>query len=143
MAALEPWEVKKKDVIRQLDLLDATELTEICGMLTITVPVTKAGKQSDIFNLIMAHIISDEVANSDDQGLSLFTDVDVRLKDMLSKKVDLEDRKQASITAEVTQYGSSSNGGLLKNSNQSSYTMSSLANAAVRSGADDLAVRLH
>ena len=75
MAALEAWEVKKKDVIRQLDLLDATELTEICGMLAITVPVAKAGKQSDIFNLIMAHIISDDVANSVDQGLSLFTDV--------------------------------------------------------------------
>ena len=143
MAALEAWEVKKKDVIRQLDLLDATELTEICGMLAITVPPAKAGKQSDIFNLIMAHIISDDVANSGDQGLSLFTDVDVRLKDMVSKKVKLEDRKQAIVTAEVTQHGASSNGGLLKNSNQVSGTMPSSGNAAGGSGADDLAVRLH
>ena len=76
--ALEPWEVKKREVIRQLDLLGATELTEICGMLSITVPIAKAGKQSDIYNLIMAHIISDPVANSDDQGLALFTDIDTR-----------------------------------------------------------------
>ena len=140
--ALEPWEVKKREVIRQLDLLGATELTEICGMLSITVPLAKAGKQSDVYNLIMAHIISDPVSNSDDQGLALFTDMDTRLKQILSKKeVKMEDGKTV-VTAEVLQSGGSAHGGLLNNANTNlGGTIPRSSNAAHGSGASDAGVR--
>ena len=67
--------------------------TEICGMLSITVPVAKAGKQSDIYNLIMAHKIFGPVADSEVQELDLFTDMDTRLKQIQPNKVKTEGGK--------------------------------------------------
>ena len=115
MDTKEEWEVKKEEVLRQLPLLSAIQLTEICGSLSIVVPPGKAGKRSLIFNLIMRGINSETVEDSEDHGLVLFGDLDTQMKGMLSSQVKTE-APTSMATAEVTNGGVGSSRGLM-NSN--------------------------
>ena len=115
MDTKEEWEVKKEEVLRQLPLLSAIQLTEICGSLSIVVPPGKAGKRSLIFNLIMRGINSETVEDSEDHGLVLFGDLDTQMKGMLSSQVKTE-APTSMTTAEVTNGGVGSSRGLM-NSN--------------------------
>ena len=115
MDTKEEWEVKKEEVLRQLPLLNAIQLTEICGSLSIVVPPGKAGKRSLIFNLIMRGINSETVEDSEDHGLVLFGDLDTQMKGMLSSQVKTE-APTSMTTAEVTNGGVGSSRGLM-NSN--------------------------
>ena len=115
MDTKEEWEVKKEEVLRQLPLLNAIQLTEICGSLSIVVPPGKAGKRSLIFNLIMRGINSETVEDSEDHGLVLFGDLDTQMKGMLSSQVKIE-APTSMTTAEVTNGGVGSSRGLM-NSN--------------------------
>ena len=87
---MEPWEVKKDEVSKQLQLLDSTELGEVCVGLSITIPPAKMGKRSAILSLIMRNINSEEIEESTDAGLGLFTDLDNQLKRILSTRVKNE-----------------------------------------------------
>ena len=124
-AAMEPWEVKKDEVLKQLQLLDSTELGEVCVGLSITIPPAKMGKRSAILNLIMRNINSEEVEESGDAGLGLFTDLDNQLKRILSTRVKdetkittegLTEKAGLVTTAVVTSGGEGTSLGL-KNSN--------------------------
>ena len=57
----EEWEVKKSEVLQQLNALNAVQLTEICGVVDVVVPPAKAGKRAPIFSLIMRYLNSEEV----------------------------------------------------------------------------------
>ena len=125
----EAWEIKKAEVLTQLQLLDAAQLTELCVQINIVVPPNKAGKRDSIFNLINRHITSDEVEESGDHGLDLFTDMDTRLKGMLkSHSVKTEVK-----TAEVTDIGVGASTGL-KNSNSLSGSANTSLQGATGSG---------
>ena len=87
---MEDWEEKKHEVLQQLPLLDADQLTTICIALSLTVPPVKKGNRSAIFNLIMRHLNSETVEDSADQGLQLFEDIDGQLKGMLANRVKVE-----------------------------------------------------
>ena len=115
MDTKDDWEVMKEEVLRQLPLLNTTQLTEICGSLSIVVPPGKAGKRSPIFNLIMREINSETVEDSADQGLVLFGDLDTQMKGMLSSQVKTEAVTSVS-TTEVKTDGVGTSTGLM-NSN--------------------------
>ena len=111
----EDWEVKKDEVIQQMQLLDVAQLGEVCQTASLVIPPSKTGDRSKIYNMILAHIISDEVAESGDHGLALFVSIENRIKGMSLKDVKTEDSK-AMVTAIVTDSGSGSTVGLM-NSN--------------------------
>ena len=111
----EDWEVKKDEVIQQMQLLDVAQLGEVCQTASLVIPPSKTGDRSKIYNMILAHIISDEVAESGDHGLALFVSIENRIKGMSLKDVKTEDSK-AMVTAMVTDSGSGSTVGLM-NSN--------------------------
>ena len=113
----EDWEVKKDEVIQQMQLLDVAQLGEICQTASLVIPPSKTGDRSKIYNMILAHIISDEVAESGDHGMALFVSIENRIKGMsLSlKDVKTEDSK-VMVTAQVTDSGGGSTVGLM-NSN--------------------------
>ena len=138
---MEDWEVAKESVLAQLNLLDVVELAAICGTLQITIPPAKLGKKSLIYNLVSRYINSEDVEDSDDQGLALFTQLDVELKTLLSIRVKNETTPQTVetgaevVTGEVTAGGA---GDTLRNnmaSNLASLTTSTPTHNTVGSGA--------
>ena len=98
----QPWEAKKDEIIQQMLLLDATQLAEVCGTASVIIPPAKVGDRSRIYNLLLTHLISDDVAESEDHGLALFAAIEDRIKAM-SVQVKGEDKTM--VTAEVTDVG--------------------------------------
>ena len=99
---MDDWEIRKESVLQQLHLLDAVELATVCASHQITIPPGKVGKKSLIYNLLSRYINSEDVEDSDDQGLALFTDMDEQLKAILSKRVKGETAAVQEIITETT-----------------------------------------
>ena len=78
---MDDLERKKREALQQLQLVeDEKELTEVCGLLDITIPTAKAGNAQKLFTLIMRYLNSEEVEDSADQGMQVFTDLTSHLK---------------------------------------------------------------
>ena len=143
---MEPWEEKKMEVLQQLPLLDETQLTTVCGPLSIVVPPAKKGNRSAILNLIMRHINSEVVEESGDQGLDLFQGMDIQLKGMLTDRIKVEaDTKKtvAQINTKTTTEGSSSTGTTAPVSNANSGVQTGGAGSTSSATGVDSTVRLH
>ena len=83
-----------ESVLDQLKPCTVAQLGEICVVLDLNIPLQKAGKQGPIRNLIRNHLTSDEVENSDDNGLELITAVDTRLKALLGNTAKEEVKEE-------------------------------------------------
>ena len=122
-------------------ILDVVELAAICGTLQITIPPAKLGKKSLIYNLVSRYINSEDVEDSDDQGLALFTQLDVELKTLLSIRVKNETTPQTVqtgaevVTGEVTAGGAGDTSRNNMASNIASLTTSTPTHNTVGSGA--------
>ena len=119
---MDPWEEKKIEVSQQLLLLDETQLTTVCGPLSIVVPPAKKGNRSAILSLIMRHINSELIEESNDRGLDLFEQLDTQMKGMLADRIKVEaDTKKtlAQINTNTTEASSSSSGKTTPVSNSS------------------------
>ena len=128
---MEDWERKKESVLQQLNLLNCEELGALCGTLKITIPATKLGKRSLTFNLVSRYINSEEIEDSDDQGLAIFTGIDDQLKEMISKRMKdekpLEFKQQQGVaTVEVVEHGSGDSSRTNYNANSISSSTSHL-----------------
>ena len=49
-------------------LKEVTDLKEICGGLTVTIPLAKQGKVSAIRSLLVRYLTSETIEASDDEG---------------------------------------------------------------------------
>ena len=109
--------MKKESVLQQLNLLNGQELETLCGTLNITIPANKLGKRSLVFSLVSRFVNSEDIEESDDQGLQIFSDMDDQLKDMLSKRVKDESQTQGVVTGEVVSHGGGDSSRTNNNSN--------------------------
>ena len=75
----------KEELLAKLRQLQAAELTEICSGMSVTVPLGKQGKKSSLMNILTLHFAGDTIADSDDEGLQLFTDLLDTVKGKLEK----------------------------------------------------------
>ena len=73
-------EENQETVLTRLPLVQDTDLlTEICGDLELQIPEDKAGNRKHLLRLISTYLLSEEVENTEDQGLAHF----MRVKDKL------------------------------------------------------------
>ena len=75
----------KEELLAKLRQLQAAELTEICSGMSLTVPLGKQGKKSSLMNILTLHFAGDTIADSDDEGLQLFTELLHTVKGKLEK----------------------------------------------------------
>ena len=75
----------KEELLVTLRQLQPADLTEICSGLSLTVPLGKQGKKSSLMNVLTLHLAADDIAESDDEGLQLFTDLLDTVKGKLEK----------------------------------------------------------
>ena len=101
------WGVVKDSVLQQLRFLDADELAELCTASNITIPPNKEGNRNAIHTIVLRHINSEDVEDSNDQGLGLFTLMDDELKRLLAARGD----DKTSVTTGVVTASGSANAG--------------------------------
>ena len=77
-------------VVELLRVAGTEHLTEVCGTLNLQVAPAKKDKRGPILKMILRHLSSEEVEDSDDGGLQLLTDVEVRLNG-LGVKIEEDD----------------------------------------------------
>ena len=107
----------KREAMQQLQMLEEeaalTELTELCGVLGITIPTAKAGNPGKIRSLIMCFILDAE--DEQDEGMKVFTDFASHLRGKRPKgmvKIVKNETTEVQETAIVTGGGSGSGGGV-------------------------------
>ena len=54
------------EVFRKLQLLDVTQLGQVCVELSISVPASKKGKKTATRSFILNHLTSDNVSENDE-----------------------------------------------------------------------------
>ena len=84
--AADEADILKGMLLAKLHSLEATELAEICVGLNVQIPPNKIGKKSAIYNLIVRHFSSEEVEDSDDNGLEMYQDTLKTVEDKLKAK---------------------------------------------------------
>ena len=109
---MEDWDKVKDVVVEQLRHLDAMELARFCASSNVTVPDAKKGNRGAIYSLVMHHIDSETVEDSEDHGLELFTNMDTLLKETLASRNPAPNEVE---TKEVTTTGEGNTGKELKN----------------------------
>ena len=77
-------EAVKNEILERLRLVDATQLTELCNRLKLTITTAKEGNKSALFNLVSRHILSEELEGKPDEGLSEFTMINDELEVLLN-----------------------------------------------------------
>ena len=77
-------------VVELLRVAGTEHLSEVCGTLNLQIAPAKKDKRGPILKMILRHLSSEEVEDSDDGGLQLLTDVEVRLNG-LGVKIEEDD----------------------------------------------------
>jgi hypothetical protein len=77
---MEDWEIRKESVREQLNLLEYQELETLCETLEITIPTSKAGKRSMVYTLVSRYIDQEDIEESADKGLAIFSGIDDQFK---------------------------------------------------------------
>ena len=67
-------------------LKDVNDLKEICGGLSVSIPLAKQGKVSAIRSLLVRYLTSETIEESDDEGLALYQDVLKQVETRLAAK---------------------------------------------------------
>ena len=83
MEAIEAIETLKGEVVTKLQLVDIALLTEICVEQNITIPPKKAGIKSALFNLVVMHLSSPLVEESEDGGKQMLDGLKAKLDSKL------------------------------------------------------------
>lgn len=65
-------EALKKEVFRKLAELSLEELLEVADKLSVNVPLDRQGKLSSTYRTVLQHLMSDDVQEVADEGLSVF-----------------------------------------------------------------------
>ena len=113
---MDDLERKKREALTQLQLVeDEKELTEVCGLLNIDIPAAKAGNTQKLFTLIMRYLNSEEVEDSTDHGMQVFTDLTSHLKG--KTVVKKESSENTTSRSGVDSAGPVTDGGLGTSSN--------------------------
>jgi hypothetical protein len=73
-------------VFSKLNAVDVLQLGECCVMLNQTIPPNKKGKKSAIRGILYAYLTSAEMADKDDEGKTVYEDLNVALDRMLGEK---------------------------------------------------------
>ena len=83
MEAIEAVELLKEEVVSKLRQVGIPVLTEVCVELGVTIPVKKAGIKSGLINLIVKHLSSDPIEESEDGGAEILTELKRKLDSKL------------------------------------------------------------
>ena len=108
MEAVEAREQAKEEVLTKLRQVEIPVLTEICGELNVTIPIKKAGIKSALVNLIVKHLLSEAVEDSDDGGAQILADLKTKLDGKIG--ADAGNGTQTVKVEETTQQGNSQTG---------------------------------
>ena len=76
------------DVLKWLSIADVETLTKVCAELPLVIPPEKTGKRTLILKLLMKHLHSDSIEESEDHGLSTFLKIHSELEGLLGEKKD-------------------------------------------------------
>ena len=99
---MEDLATKKREAMQRLQMLEEeAELTELCGVLGITIPPAKAGNPGKILSLIMRFMLDAE--EETDEGLKVFTDVTSHLRGK-RPEVDVKKEEKPDVAVHVTPY---------------------------------------
>ena len=83
MEAIEAIETLKGEVVTKLQVGNIALLTEICVEQNITIPPKKAGIKSALFNLVVMHLSSPLVEESEDGGKQMLDELKAKLDSKL------------------------------------------------------------
>ena len=83
MEAIEAIETLKGEVVTKLQVGNIALLTEICVEQNITIPPKKAGIKSALFNLVVMHLSSPVVEDSEDGGKQMLDELKAKLDSKL------------------------------------------------------------
>lgn len=78
-------------VLKWLSEADADTLQKVCSGISLVIPPDKAGKKYLILRLLLKHLHSDEVEQSEDEGLSTFLKISTDLEIVHKSHVKVED----------------------------------------------------
>ncbi len=81
---------------------DAKDLAEICIAMEVQIPPRKAGKRSAIFSLILKHLMSTYVEDSEDAGLALIQDIAAQVETKIQKAGETKVKTEQPKTTETS-----------------------------------------
>ena len=94
-------EVLLESILDKLKACSVAQLGEVCVTLDIQIPPTKTGKQGPIKNIIRNHLTSEDIEESEDNGLALLKAVEKRLNELVgTKKADPVKEEVAEVSKE-------------------------------------------
>ncbi len=79
-------DVVKEEVLVSLRKVSQIQLDEICTSLNVIVADGKKTKKNAVMNAIQRYLSSEEVEDSDDEGLQVFQGLNEQLKTMLGTR---------------------------------------------------------
>ena len=86
--AMDAVEVLKEEVLGKLRQVEEQFLTETCTELGVTIPARKAKRKSALINLIVTHLSSPTVEESDDFGASVLNTLKTKLDTELGTPIN-------------------------------------------------------
>ena len=88
-------EVARKEVLDRLQVISAAQLEELCTRSHLTVVESKKGNQKALFNVMMRHLTSQAIEDSEDEGQKLFEDLLGEMKVMLGEDGETGIKKES------------------------------------------------
>jgi hypothetical protein len=83
-------DVAKEEVLRLIPKLSELQLLEVCNNEGLKLTKSKKDRKSALQNLLVRHVSSEELEDSEDEGLALFTSLSILIKDLVAND-DVED----------------------------------------------------
>ena len=105
---VEAMELAKEEVLTKLRQVEIPVLTEICVELNLTIPIKKVGIKSALVNLIVKHLLSEAVEESDDGGAQILANLKTKLDGKIG--TDPVNGTQTVKVEETAQQGNSKTG---------------------------------
>ena len=84
----------KQSVLGMLQRLDEIQLLQVATSLSLTVKETKKNRKQAILNMILRHFSSEEIEDSQDEGLAVFTAMEEELKNLLEDDLDADEKQK-------------------------------------------------
>ena len=94
-------EVAKKELLQLVPKLTELQLLEVTDGLGLKLSKTKKDRKVALHNLLVRHITSEEVEDSDDEGLALFNKLVTQLKELIEEDEDEKEDKEAKVHLEL------------------------------------------
>ena len=94
-------EVAKKELLLLVPKLTELQLLEVTDGLGLKLTKTKKDRKVALHNLLVRHITSEDVEDSDDEGLALFNQLLTQLKELIEEDEDEVEDKVAKANLEL------------------------------------------